>query len=159
MPTTEPKTFIADPGTSQVIVSRYLAASPEKVYRACTDPELIVRWWGPHRFETIIEEFEPRRGGRWRFIHKDGNGNEYGFNGVIHDLLPNERMTQTFEFEGMPGHVVLEQLKLEPEGAGTRVTTVAAFTSVVERDALLDLGMEEGRNETYDRLEALVQAI
>jgi len=78
---------------------------------------------------------------------------------VIHDMLLNEQITQTFEFEGMPGHVVLEQLKLAPEGDGTRVTTVSAFSSVEDRDGMVQSGMEGGMRETYDRLAELVQTI
>lgn len=159
MPATETQTFLAEPGGSQVITSRYLPAPPEKVFKALTDPDLLVQWWGPHRLETIILEYEPRRGGCWRFIHKDDDGNEYGFNGVIHEVLLNERITQTFEFEGMPGHVVLEQLKLAPEGDGTRITTVSAFASVEDRDGMVDSGMEGGLTESYDRLVELVKAM
>jgi uncharacterized protein YndB with AHSA1/START domain len=159
MPATETQTFIAEPGGSQVVTSRFLPAPPEKVFQAFIDPELIVKWWGPSRFETIIAEHEPRRGGGWRFIHKDDEGNEYGFNGVIHELLLNERITQTFEFEGMPGHVALEQLKIAPEGDGTRVTTVTAFTSVEDRDGMVNSGMEGGLTESYDRLTELVKAM
>jgi uncharacterized protein YndB with AHSA1/START domain len=159
MPATETKSFTAEPGTSQVITNRVISASPEKIFKACTDPELIVQWWGPRRFETILEEYEPRRGGCWRFIHKDDEGNEYGFNGVIHEILLNERITQTFEFEGMPGHVVLEQMKLIPEGDGTRIITVSAFSSVEDRDGMVNSGMESGQMESYDRLEELVQTI
>lgn len=155
MPATEGQTFIAEPDTSQIVTSRHLPATPEKVFRAMTDAELIKKWWGPRKYETIIDEYEPRRGGCWRFIHKDGD-EEYGFNGVIHELLLNERITQTFEFEGMPGHVVLEQMTLAPEGDGTRVTTVSAFASVEDRDGMVNSGMEGGLTETYDRLEELV---
>jgi uncharacterized protein YndB with AHSA1/START domain len=158
MPATETQTFIAEPGGSQVITSRYLPAPPEKVFQAFTNPELIAKWWGPHRYETVIEEYEPRRGGRWRFIHK-AEGEEHGFNGVIHEVLLNERITQTFEYEGMPGHVALEQLRLEPEGDGTRVTTVSAFTSVADRDGMVNSGMEGGLTESYDRLEELVTTL
>jgi uncharacterized protein YndB with AHSA1/START domain len=159
MPATELRTFTADPGTSQVITTRFLTAEPEKVFKAFTDPELIVQWWGPRRLSTIIDQYEPRRGGLWRYIHKDEDGNEYGFNGVIHELLFNERITQTFEFEGMPGHVVLEQLTLTPEGDGTRVRTVSAFASVEDRDGMVDSGMEGGLTESYDRLQELVETM
>ncbi|MBJ7457774.1 MAG: SRPBCC family protein [Thermoleophilaceae bacterium] len=158
MPATDSQTFIAEPGGSQVITSRLLPAPPEKVFQAFTDPDLIAQWWGPRKYETIIDEYEPRRGGCWRFIHKDGD-DEFGFRGVIHELLLNERITQTFEFEGMPGHVVLEQLKLASEGDGTRVTTVSAFTSVEDRDGMVNSGMEGGLTESYDRLEELVQTM
>jgi uncharacterized protein YndB with AHSA1/START domain len=59
----------------------------------------------------------------------------------------------------MPGHVALEQLRLEPEGDGTRVTTVSAFTSVADRDGMVNSGMEGGLTESYDRLEELVTTL
>jgi uncharacterized protein YndB with AHSA1/START domain len=158
MPATETQTFIAEPGGSQVVTSRYLPATPEKVFQALTNPDLLGQWWGPRRYETIIDEYEPRRGGRWRFIHK-AEGEEHGFNGVIHELLVDERITQTFEYEGMPGHVALEQLKLEPEGDGTRITTVSAFTCVEDRDGMVNSGMEGGLTESYDRLVELVTTL
>lgn len=158
MPATDAQTFTAEPGGSQIITTRYLPASPEKVFRALTNADQLAQWWGPRKYETIIDEYEPRRGGCWRFIHKDGDG-EWGFNGVIHELLLNERITQTFEFEGMPGHVVLEQLKLAPEREGTRITTVSAFTSVEDRDGMVNSGMESGLTESYDRLEELVSGM
>ncbi len=148
-----------EPGASQVIAERYLPASPDKVFRAMTDPGLIEQWWGPRRYKTRVDEYEPRRGGCWRFSNVDDDGNEFGFNGVIHELLRDERITQTFEFEGAPGHVVLEQLRLVPEGDGTRVHVVSAFTSVEDRDAMAQTGMTEGMAETYDRLEELLERI
>jgi uncharacterized protein YndB with AHSA1/START domain len=159
MPATETQTFTAEPGGSQVITSRHLPAPPEKVFQALTNAELLAKWWGPRRFETLIVEHEPRRGGCWRFIHKDEDGNEFGFNGVIHEVLLNERITQTFEFEGMPGHVVLEQLTLAPEGDGSRITTVSAFASVEDRDGMVNSGMEGGLTESYDRLGELVSTL
>jgi uncharacterized protein YndB with AHSA1/START domain len=68
-------------------------------------------------------------------------------------------MTQTFEFEGMPGHVVLEQVTLAAEGDGTRITGISAFTSVEYRDGMLEMGMEEGMTESYERLEELLQTM
>lgn len=148
-----------EPGASQVIAERFLPATPEKVFRAMTDPDLIVQWWGPVQFKTVVEEYEPRRGGCWRFLHVDADGNEYGFRGVIHELLLNERITQTFEFEGMPGHVVLEQMTLTAEGEGTRVYGVSAFSSVEDRDGMAQSGMAEGMADSYDRLEALLATL
>src|SRR5437879_9883211 len=83
-----------------------------------------------------LEKFEPRSGGMWRYIHKDKDGTEYGFHGVIHEVLPPERMIDTFEFEGLPekGHVALQTLRLqELPGGRTRLTVQAVFQSVADR--------------------------
>lgn len=159
MSVTEKLKVTVEPGASQVIAERYLSAPPEKVFKAMTDPELIAQWWGPRRYKTVVEEYEPRRGGCWRFHNVDDDGNEYGFHGVIHELLQDERITQTFEFEGAPGHVVLEQLTLSADGERTHVHVVSAFTSVEDRDAMAQTGMTEGMAETYDRLEELLETL
>src|SRR5439155_909133 len=84
-----------------------------------------------------VEKREPRSGGMWRYVHKDKDGNEYGFHGVIHEVLPPERIIDTFEFEGMPekGHVALQTLRLqELPGGRTKLTAQAVFQSVADRD-------------------------
>jgi uncharacterized protein YndB with AHSA1/START domain len=158
MHATETTTFTAAPGSSQVITDRLLSASPEKVFKALTDPELIAQWWGPRRLATVIEQYEPRRGGQWRFVHTDDDGNEFGFRGVIHEIGP-ELITQTFEFDGMPGHTILEQMTITPEGEGTRIHGVSAFTSVEDRDGMVSSGMEGGLTESHDRLQELLDRI
>jgi uncharacterized protein YndB with AHSA1/START domain len=145
MPTTAPETtFVADPGKHDMTVIAVQDAPREAVYRAYTEPELIVRWWGPAELETRIDELELRRGGRWRFVHTAPDGSEYAFRGVIHDLVRNERIVQTFEWEGMPGHVSLQTLTLEEaEGGGTKVTAHAVFQTVEDRDGMADTGARD----------------
>ena len=96
----------------------------------------------------------------WRYTHKDKDGNEFGFHGVYHEVLASERMIDTFEFEGLPekGHVSLETAKFqELPGGRTRLTVQALFQSVADRDGMLQSGAEEGINESYDRLDELLE--
>lgn len=145
MTTTSPQTtFVAEPGKHDMTIVAVHDAPREAVYRAYTEPELIVRWWGPAELETRIDELELRRGGRWRFVHTAPDGSEYAFRGVIHDLVPNERIVQTFEWEGMPGHVSLQTLTLEDaEGGGTRVAAHAVFQTVEDRDGMAESGARD----------------
>ena len=151
-------TITAEPGKQELFITREFDAPRELVFKAHTDPDLFVQWIGPRGLTTTIEAFEPVSGGRWRFIQKEKDGNEYGFHGVFHEVSP-ERVIQTFEFEGLPesGHVILETTKLEalPNGR-TSLTAQSVFQSVSDRDGMIQSGMERGVNEGYERLAELL---
>jgi uncharacterized protein YndB with AHSA1/START domain len=96
-------------------------------------------------------------GGLWRYVQRDQQGNEFAFHGVYHSITAPEQVIDTFEFEGMPGHVILETMILESQADGTtRVTVSSVFQSVADRDGMLSSGMAEGANESYDRLAELL---
>jgi uncharacterized protein YndB with AHSA1/START domain len=154
MPETE---FIIEPGRQDIVITRVFDAPREIVFKAMTDPELIAKWWGPARYETIVEEADVRPGGVWRFINRDTEGNDFRFHGVFHDITAPERVVQTFEYEGAPGHVSLETATLEDVDGRTKVVAMSVFQSVEDRDAMVQSGMAEGASETYDRLEKLLQ--
>ena len=151
-------TITAEPGKQELFVMREFDAPRELVFEAHTDPKLFVQWMGPRDLTTNLEIFEPVSGGKWRFVQKDQDGNEFGFHGVFHEVSP-ERVIQTFEFEGLPesGHVVLETLRLEdlPNGR-TRLITQSVYQSVSDRDGMIQSGMEYGINDGYARLDELL---
>ncbi len=105
-------TITAEPGKQELFITREFDAPRELVFKAHTDPELYIQWLGPLGYEMKLETFEPYSGGRYRYIHKDQDGNEYGFHGVFHEIS-EEMMIQTFEFEGLPdkGHVSLDTMR------------------------------------------------
>jgi uncharacterized protein YndB with AHSA1/START domain len=155
------KTVItAEPGKQELFITREFNAPRELVFKAHTDPDLFARWMGPRDLTTTLETFEPVSGGRWRFIQKDQDGNEFGFHGVFHEVSP-ERIVQTFEFEGLPdsGHVVLETIELEslPNGR-TRLTTQSVYRSIADRDGMVQAGMETGVVEGYEQLDQILEA-
>ena len=158
--TAKTTTILAEPGKQEILITREFDAPRELVFKACTDPELIPQWWGPRNLSTEVDKMDVRPGGQWRFLNRDAQGNAYGFHGVYHEVLAPERIIDTFEFEGLPetGHVTLETMKLEAlPGGRTRLTVQSVFQSVADRDGMLQSGMEEGLNETYDRLEELLK--
>ncbi len=154
-------TITAEPGKQELFVTREFDASRELVFKAHTDPALFVRWLGPRGLTTTLETFEPVSGGKWRFIQKDQDGNEFGFHGVFHEVSP-ERVIQTFEFDGLPerGHVVLETIQFEelPNGR-TRLTSQSVYQSVADRDGMVQAGMESGVVEGYERLDEILEAL
>ena len=159
MPSQNKLNVTAEPGKQDVIITREFDAPRDLVYKAHTDPKLYVQWLGPRGYEMVLDVFEPHSGGRYRYIHKDQNGNEFGFHGVFHEIS-DDLMIQTFEFEGLPekGHVALDTMRLEDlPGNRTRLTIQSLFRSVEDRDGMVQAGMEHGMREGYERLVELLE--
>jgi len=160
---TKNKTNITvEPGKQELFITREFDAPRELVFKAYTDPELYGQWLGPRDLTTRFETFEPVSGGKYRFIQKDKDGNEYAFHGVNHEVTAPERIIGTFEFEGLPesGHVVLETSIFEAlPGNRTRVTAQSVYQSVSDRDGMVQSGMERGVNEGYERLDDILSKL
>jgi uncharacterized protein YndB with AHSA1/START domain len=144
---------VADPGTHEIQITRSFDAPRELVYRAFTDPDAVRQWWGQGDSETVVDRLEARAGGQWRFVERSGDGSEHGFHGVYHEATAPERIVYTFEWEGMPGHVLLETVTFEEQDGKTRMTDTSVFQSVADRDGMLQSGMESGAAEAFDRLD------
>jgi uncharacterized protein YndB with AHSA1/START domain len=150
----------AEPEQATFSLSRTFNAPRERVFATMMKPESIPQWWGKRDHVTTVDQMEVRMGGIWRYVERDQQGNEYAFHGVYHSITPPERIIDTFEFEGMPGHVILETMTLVEDAEGKTTLTVAStFQTVADRDGMLASGMEEGANETYDRLEELLASL
>ncbi len=147
-------------GKQEFFVEREFDAPRALVFRAFNEPELIAQWLGPNDMELVIEKYENKTGGAYRFYSTDPAGNTYAFNGTLHEVAAPERIIRTFEFEGMPerGHVSLEFLTLEElPGDRTRLLIQSVFKSVEDRDGLVQSGMEGGMNQGFVKLEALLE--
>jgi uncharacterized protein YndB with AHSA1/START domain len=141
------------PSDTEITMSRTFDAPRHLVWAALTQPEHVKRWWGRGNPLDVTLDFRP--GGSYRFVeHADGN--EYAFRGEIREIVPEERVVQTFEFEGMPGHIAVETLTLEEKDGKTTVTNTSSFSSKEDRDGMLSSGMETGANASYDALAALL---
>jgi uncharacterized protein YndB with AHSA1/START domain len=146
---------LATPGDREVVVERVFNAPRRVVWQAFTDPELVAQWWGRGN-ELIIEAFDLRPGGRWRFVERADDG-QYGFEGIYREVTPPERLSWTFAWDGMAGHAVLDTTTFEDLGDGrTKVISRSLFETVEEREAMLGLGMEKGRDQSYAALDRLL---
>ena len=141
-------------------MSRIFNAPREMVWKVYTDPELLPKWWGPRTTTTIVDKMDVQPGGAWRYIHQNNDGNEYGFNGVYREVVPPERLSYTFEFEPMAGHICVETITFEalPNGK-TKITARTTFDTLEDLEAVLQSGMESGAVETWDRLEELLAEV
>jgi uncharacterized protein YndB with AHSA1/START domain len=157
------KTVItAEPNKQELFISREFEAPRELVFKAYTDENIYAQWLGPNGLDTWFDVFEPVSGGKYKFTQKDKDGNQYSFHGVTHEVVPNERIIGTFEFDGLPetGHVTLETTRFEalPENR-TRVTSQSIFQSVSDRDGMIASGMEHGVVEGYERLDEILESL
>jgi uncharacterized protein YndB with AHSA1/START domain len=151
-------TFTVEPDTQQVVLSRDFAAPREIVWRAMTDPDLVGQWWGPAYLTTVVDEHDFRQGGRWRFVQRDPDGNEFAFHGYFHVIEEPSEVVQTFEFEGLPErHVLMETARLTESGGVTTLTTTSVYQSAADRDGMVAMGMEEGAVAGMEQLAEIVE--
>ena len=150
------KTRINAPeGQPFIDIERDVDAPRELVHRAFLEPELVVQWLGPRKYRMTIDKWDGRAGGEYRYVHGNDEG-EFAFHGVFHSM-DIDNMVQTFEFEGYPGHVSLDQLAIEDIGGGrSRIRGHSVFQSVADRDGMVENGMGDGVEEGYDRLDELL---
>ena len=146
----------AEPGVPFVDMVRELDASVVDVFRAYTDPDLVRQWLGPRGLVMEMGSWDARVGGNWAYVHIDPAGGRYGFRGVFHDVVENSSIVQTFEFDGVPGHVSLERVRFIDLGGRTRIESHAVFQSVEDRDGMVASGMESGVRDGYERLDELL---
>jgi len=138
------------------VLTREFDAPPARVFRAHTDPALVIQWLGPRRLTMRIETYDARSGGSYRYLHNDDDGTEYAFHGVFHEVRQDERIVQTFTYEGYPDGVSLETATFEDLGGRTRLRITSVVDSLEARNAIIASGMESGVRDGYERLDDLL---
>jgi uncharacterized protein YndB with AHSA1/START domain len=145
----------ADKDIPLIRITRDFHATPAQLMKAHTDPELFARWVGPDGMATRVVEWDARNGGSWRYIAARDD-QEFGFRGCFRTVA-EDKIVQTFTFEGMPDDVSLETLWFEDLGDGrTRLHAQSLVDSFEGRDAWLASGMETGVDQGYAKLDKMV---
>lgn len=137
----------------EIELTRVFDAPRRLVFEAHSKPEHLRRWWGRKDSTLTVCDMDFRPGGRWRYVMRKASGQEYAFRGEYLEIVPPERLVQTFEFEGSPD-VGVETLIFSEKDGKTILTTTSKFDSREQRDGVIESGMEVGAAELYDRLEA-----
>jgi uncharacterized protein YndB with AHSA1/START domain len=152
-----PKATLTTPTDRSIHVERVFNASRDRVWEALTRRELLAEWWGRGN-KLDVERHELRRGGHWRFVEHAG-GVTHGFEGRFREVTPPSKLVYSFEWDGMPAHVIIESITLEDLGDGrTRMVTDSLFHTTEERDGMMGSGMEGGMNESYAALDRVLAA-
>ncbi len=149
--------FIIDRENLTITATRVFDAPRGMVWAAVTDSTLIPLWWGPRRFTTAVEKNDLRPGGEWRFVQHGADGKKFGFHGITKEVVLLERITQTFNFEGIPdGHEMIQTMTLaDSEGGTTTLTQTAHYQNIGDLEGMAQAGMEKGLEESMDRLAEL----
>lgn len=140
------------PSDLEIKMVRVFDAPRALVFQAHAACEHIKHWWG--RGNPLDCEMDFRPGGTYRFVEHAPDGQQYAFRGEYREIQTPERIVQTFEFEGMPGHVCVETMELTEEGGKTTVTSVTRFDTKEDRDGMVSSGMADGARESYEALAA-----
>jgi uncharacterized protein YndB with AHSA1/START domain len=147
------------PSDREIVMTRVIDAPRDLVFEAHSSCEHLSRWWGPRRYEVSSCDVDFRPGGAWRIVHRGADGDEHGFHGEFREIVRPERITWTFEYEGMPGHVSVQTLSFEEQDGKTMLTSTLVFDTVEDRDGMLQSGMESGAAESMDRLDEYLETL
>lgn len=156
MPTVANRHTLTTPTDRTIRVEREFDAPRARVWRAYTEPDLIAQWWGRGN-KLVIERMEVVRGGHWRVVEHSPDGETHGFEGRFREVTPKDRISRTFEWDGMPGYTILETAEFfdTPDGR-TRMVGTSLFFTPEERDGMLHSGMEGGMAESYAALDRVL---
>jgi uncharacterized protein YndB with AHSA1/START domain len=142
----------------EIIQTRLLDAPRELVFEAWTNPEHVVRWWGPNGFTTTIKEMNVKPGGVWRYIMHGPDGVDYPNKVLYREVIKNERLVYShgWDVEGKPPFDAFEvMVTFETEGNKTKLTMRSVFASVeIFKKVVEQYGAIEGGKQTLNRLEA-----
>lgn len=147
------------PSDREIMMTRVFDAPRDLVFEAHTSCDHMRNWWGQRDYDISVCEIDFRPGGKWRLVQRAADGTEHGFRGEYREIQRPERIVWTFEYEGMPGHISVETMTLTEHNGKTTLTAVSRFDSVEDRDGMLQSGMEDGANETWNRLAEYLEAM
>ena len=143
---------IAEEGKQYLLITREFELPLELLFRAYLEPEIVEQWMG-----TKVLKLENKKHGGYLFETTDPKGNKYRFNGTIHDIVSNLKITRTFEFENMPFGVQLEFLEFEKLTDNTSKLKIhSVYQSVAHRDENLKLPFTYGINMAHNRLQDIL---
>lgn len=153
----------ADISDRELVLSRIFDVSPEKVYRAWTEPELLKQWFAPLPWTTPRAEIDVRPGGANRIVMRSPEGEDFPNQGVYLDVVKNERLvftdayTRAWEPSEQPFMTVV--LTFEDLGGKTRYTARVLHWSVADRERHEQMGFHEGWGQCADQLAELLKRI
>ena len=150
------------PTDEQILITRDFDAPRHLVYKACTTPELVKRWWNAKRGEVTVAEIDLRVGGKWRYVMVTDDGFEVGFHGEYREIVPNERIVSTEIYEGLPEGIeeeAVNTLTLTEVDGRTTLAILVQHTTKEHRDAHIASGMEAGMQDAMDLLEEVAVSL
>ncbi|WP_018613383.1 SRPBCC domain-containing protein [Segetibacter koreensis] len=152
----EQKTKIyAEDGKQELVISREFDLPLELLFKAYVEPDIVEQWMG-----TKVLKLENKKHGSYQFETTDPKGNKYGFNGVIHEFIPNQKIIRTFEMANTPFGVQLEFYEFEQLTDDTsKLMMHVIYESVSQRDQVLQLPFAKGINMAHNRIQDILTKV
>jgi uncharacterized protein YndB with AHSA1/START domain len=147
------------PADDQILIERDFAAPAHLVWRAVTEPDLVRRWWHANRGVVLSCEIDLRVGGKWRYVAKPHEGEEFEFYGEFLEIVPNEKIVQTEVFGPFPDAGTTNTMTLTESGGVTTLRTLVQAASPEARDMQIGSGMEAGMQDAFDLLEQVAMSL
>ncbi len=145
----------AEEGKQELVITREFDLPVELLFKAYEEPEIVEQWMG-----TKVVKLENRKHGSYQFVTTDPKGNQHGFNGTIHEFVPHQKITRTFEMEHSPFDVQLEFLEFQKlTDTTSKLTMHVVYRSVALRDKMLQLPFAQGINMAHNRLQDIVSKL
>jgi uncharacterized protein YndB with AHSA1/START domain len=147
----------------ELVLTRFIPAPPEKLYRAWTEPALLTQWFAPLPWTTPSAVVDVRPGGSNLVVMQSPEGQQFPNPGVYLEVVPNRRLvvtdayTKAWEPSEKPFMTLI--LTFDPENGGTRYTARALHWSAEDRETHEKMGFHQGWGQCTDQLAALVARI
>jgi len=142
----------------EFVVEHTIESTPDRVFEAYTEPELIAQWWAHPGQSLRVDELDVRPGGEWRFIHLLGEGEEMVMHGEYREVDPGSRLSYTYNVGEGTDEEILATVDFEAVEAGTHLTLTFRFASEEQRDDMLSSGAAQGAKVAWERLADLLEA-
>ena len=158
----EKKTKVnAEDGKQELVISREFDLPLELLFKAFAEPEIVEQWMSNPYSTAKVLKYEGKKHGSYEMESRDGNGNVvFRSNGVIHEFIPNQKITRTFEMENAPFGVQLELLEFEKlTDNSSKLNMHTIYESVAHRDQVLQLPFAYGINMAHNRLQDIVSKL
>lgn len=152
----ERKTKInAEDGKQEITITREFDLPVELLFKAYEEAEIVEQW-----MSTKVLKLESKKHGAYQFETTDPMGNKHGFNGTIHEFIPEKKITRTFEMENTPFDTWLEYLEFEQLTDDTsKLTMHVVYRSVAQRDQLLKMPFAQGINMAHNRIQEILSQL
>ncbi|MCS3869941.1 uncharacterized protein YndB with AHSA1/START domain [Chryseobacterium ginsenosidimutans] len=146
----------AEDGKQEIFITREFELPVDLLFKAYTEVELFEQWMG-----TKVLKFENKQHGSYQFETSNPQGDVvFRANGTIHEIIPNQKITRTFQMENTPFPVQIEFLEFEKLSETTsKITIHTIYKSVDFRDQILKLPFAQGLNMAHNRLQEIIQKL
>ena|SRR6218665_1701983 len=146
----------AEDGKQELFITREFELPVDLLFKAYTEPEIVEQWMG-----TKVLKLDNQKHGSYQFETSDPKGNVvFRSNGTIHEFIPGQKITRTFEMENTPFPVQVEYLEFEKLSDNTsRLSMHVVYKSVAVRDQILQMPFAQGINMAHNRLQDIVNKL